>query len=441
MALRRLTKLAISLVLATLTSQAHATIPLYMLAYSSTATEASFVFNGKVGLRSRSTPTASEAEQQVREQVRWMQSAWRRSRMATLSPNWRVAVTNVETVSDGLYRVHYQFTGTTLILNAVNSPVEVMLPVNPDTVETSERALDTTCQDPDHGGGAFWYYWNPTLPTCNMVRDRDYYVFTGSFNRSGSTVETYPEYNRLFVNGTMRAVFLYGKVKDEDSNDPNTNLYSSAPLRRELQRMGFQARQWSEEEVRNFVGSDYTNAPFIEEHNLNTSKGWIQIIFFYGDTALKADSAPFHKMLKYALENASFISYGGHAGTGKNLNLPMIRERHGITIHPRTDMYQILHMSACFPYAYYVPDFFKFKSTASDPGGTKNLDILAEGTEGSFGNIHIQTLATLSAIVKYAKGEGITSYQTLLSSDAAFKYALFSVTGDEDNPRSVQEIR
>jgi hypothetical protein len=440
MKLQRFAKLATSLVIAFTATYANA-ISLPLFSYSSTATEAYFVFQGKVGLRSRSTPSQTEAQQQIREQIRWMQSHWRRNRMASLRPDWQTTVTSIEKVSDGLYRVSYQFSGTTLILNGTSPSVEVVLPVNPDTVETSERAQETTCQDPDHGGGAFWYYWNPNLPNCNMVRDQDYYVFTGSYTRSGSTVQSYPEYNRMFVNGSMRGIILYGKVNATDSNDPNTNYWSYVPLKQSLQQMGFQSRQWTAQEVRNFVGTDFQEEPFIEEYNLYTQKGWVQLIVFYGNTGLREDSKPFQKMLKYGLETASFISYGGHAGTGKNLNLSLLRQERGISIHPRTDMYQVLHMSACFPYAYYVPDFFRFKATSADPRGSKNLDILAEGVEGSFGNIAIQTTAMVRAIVNYGQGTSVDSYQTLLNSSPAFSEAMFSVSGDEDNPTSPQGVQ
>ncbi len=412
---------------------------LNFLTYSTTATESYVTFQGKVGLRSSSTPTQTEAKQQVRKQIKWMQSHWRRTTIASLRPDFSINITGIEKVADKLYRVKYRFTGTALVLNVAAGPIEVIVPVNPDTVETTERLQ--FCQDPDYGAGAFWYYWNPRAAACTMIQDKDYYVFQGSFTNNPATVQTYPEYNRLFTNGVMRAVILFGKVSDQSSDDPSIgNPWSYPVLRKALSRLGFNGRRWSSDEIKQFVGSSYQSEPHIEEFSLQTAKGLISLTVFYGNTGIKEDSAPFHRMYKFALENASLISYGGHAGTGKNLNIEMLRSQSGLSFSARSDLYQILHLSACFPYAYYVTDYFKFKATPSDPRGSRNLDILAEGVEGSFGGMGPQAENIIKAIVAYANQQTVMSYQQILQSNEWFAKALFSVNGDEDNPTSAANI-
>jgi hypothetical protein len=263
-----------------------------------------------------------------------------------------------------------------------------------------------------------------------MVQESDYLSLVGSFSRTPNTVQTYPEYNRLFTNGATRITIFLGKVNPTDSNDPaQGNPWSFPMIQSQLKRMGFVSR------VTSIV-------PYIEEFSLATVRGTILVSVYFGETAItEAASRTFHKYYKYALENSNVIFYGGHAGTGKNLNFSLIKEASGLTLQPNRNLYQIYLFGACFPYAYYVKDYFNAKASSGDPHGTKNLDIIAEGIEGGFDHSGPQVVNTVAAIVNYASGAALTSYQQLLNSNVVFSKALMSVAGDEDNPTSPSQLR
>lgn len=404
------------------------------LMYSTVATETYLQFDGKVGLRSSSTPSNSAATTQVRKQLKYVQSYFRREKIASVRSDWSVKITGIQAVAPGLYRVSYHFAGIALIANAIQNQVSVYIPVNPDTVETPERAA--ACMDPNEGHGAFWYYWNPTIPGCPMVQDKDYYLTVGTFGRYQNTVQTYPEYNRLFVNGVARVMIMMGKPNVTDPNDPNiSNPWSYPGIRGTLVNNGFSERILNAQEIQARFRPTANNVPFVEEFMKQTPKGTIVVTLFFGETALtEAGNGAFHHAFKEAIETASIIMYGGHAGTGKNLDISQIKAASGLSIQAQPNMYQILFLSACFPYAYYSRDYIAFK------GGTKNLDVMAEGIEGGFDHVGPQISQILSAVIRYANGAGATSYQQILASDPAFGISLFSVSGDEDNPTSPSQI-
>lgn len=409
-------------------SVGHASAAAMILAgtYSASATETNLQFDGRVGLRSAKTPSQAEAQKQVRKQIKYIQSNFRRQKVASVRSDWKTTITGIESVSQGLFRIHYRFTATAIITNALSNTIEVLAPVNPDTVETADRLQ--TCVDDLKG--AFYYYWNPRLPSCPMVEGSDYLRLTGVFGRIANTVETYPEYNRIFQTGVARIAIILGKVYPTDGDDPEKgNPWSFPQIQNNLHNMGF-------------TSVVISTSPYIEEYSLQTPRGPVLVSLFFGETDIRESSSnSFHQLYKNYLDNYNIVMYGGHAGTGKNLNLSMIREASGLTIQPNRNLYQLLLMGACFPYAYYVKDYFNLKASSTDPRGTKNLDIIAEGVEGGFDHSGPQMSNIIRAVVDYATGQKITSYQQLLTSDPTFSKALMSVVGDEDNPTSASQLQ
>lgn len=394
--------------------------------YSASATETTLQFDGKVGLKSSSTPSEAEAQRQIRKQIKYLQSNFRRLKVASVRSDWKTTVTSIEAASPGLFRIYYRFSATAIITNSISNSVEVLIPVNPDTVERADRTQ--ACVDKQEGG--FYYYWNPRLAGCPMVEGSDYLRITGAFSRKANTVQTYPEYNRLFQTGAVRIAILLGKVYPTDGDDPaKGNPWSFPQIQYNLKMMGFTSQITSQ-------------APYIEEYSLQTRRGPVVVSLFFGESDIREkNSNAFHQLYKHYLENYNIVMYGGHAGTGKNLNLSMIKDASGLSIQPNRSLYQILLMGACFPYAYYVKDYFNTKASSADPRGTKNLDIIAEGIEGGFDHSNPQMSNIIRAVVDYANGTKLTSYQQLLSSDPAFSKALMSVVGDEDNPTSADQLR
>lgn len=395
--------------------------------YSASATASYLQFDGRVGIRSSSTPTKAEAQAQVREQIKFLQSNFRRTRSASVRSDWKTAITSIESAGPGLFRIHYRFTANAIVVNSLSSTVEVLVPVNPDTVAKADRLQNCV----DDQKGAFYYYWNPRLPGCQMVEGSDYLRLNAFFTRTPNTAQTFPEYNRLFENGGVaRIAIVLGKVYPTDGDDPTTfNPWSFPQLQYHLRKMGFSSQITS-------------RSPYIEEFQLQTKRGPVVVSLFFGETDIREQSSKaFHQLYKRYLETYNVILYGGHAGTGKNLNLSLIKNASGLTIQPNRNLYQMLLLGACFPYAYYVKDYFDTKVTADDPRGTKNLDIMAEGVEGGFDHSAPQMSKIIQAILDYADDGKLTSYQQLLNSDSTFSKALLSVQGDEDNPTSENQFR
>lgn len=153
----------------------------------------------------------------------------------------------------------------------------------------------------------------------------------------------------------------------------------------------------------------------------------------YSVTGIDDDgSKSFHREYKRALENDSVVLYNGHSGLGSNMNLDDIRSQDGTDIHLPKRRYQILLLDGCSTYSHYVDHYFKQKQTRSDPHGSKNLDVITNGIEGSFGNFSQDSMALVGAVLHWATTGAPRNYGQILSKFSPS--SLPGVSGEEDNP-------
>jgi hypothetical protein len=125
------------------------------------------------------------------------------------------------------------------------------------------------------------------------------------------------------------------------------------------------------------------------------------------------------------------MMYDGHSGLGGHLDLDSIQSNEGFQINPAKDRYQIYFFNSCTSYSYYNTMYFDRKKSATDPKGTKNLDIFTNGLETYFSVMHTTNMALVSAIETWAATGRKASYQSLASQIDSDN--LFGVNGDEDN--------
>jgi hypothetical protein len=124
--------------------------------------------------------------------------------------------------------------------------------------------------------------------------------------------------------------------------------------------------------------------------------------------------------------------YGGHSGLGGHLDMPSMERMEGFTLTPPKDRYQIYYFNSCTSWTYYNLPYLRRKATESDPKGSKNLDILANGLETYFTVMGPTIAAVAQAVDMWASGQGAMSYQNLAR--AIDSQNLFGIVGDEDNP-------
>jgi hypothetical protein len=88
-------------------------------------------------------------------------------------------------------------------------------------------------------------------------------------------------------------------------------------------------------------------------------------------------------------------------------------------------------LGSCAPYTYFSDFFFQKKISATDPKGTKNLDLITFADESFFGH-HYEDRLT-NALMSYAEKNIKQTFQVIIGTDTKYH---FGINGDEDNPTS-----
>jgi hypothetical protein len=322
----------------------------------------------------------------------------------------------------------------------------VILPNNPTTIyQAAMIGHHNPCTDEHYQSeGDFWYFWSPapTYPKCRLQEGADYQVVHGKIERikAGSRT-TYPEYDRLVKSGEIRIDIFYGMDDPSYAHDPmksrDINAESYRSSKKNLESLGFEFNRMSEKEILQITKPNEP-LPYVEIGTKTVRGITLRAQLFFGETAIDENSAPFHYFFRDSLRNASVMIYDGHSGLGGHLDLAEIAKAENFKISLPQDQYQIFFFNSCTSYTYYNTLYFQKKrgrgeSPRVDPKGTKNLDILTNGIESAFDTEQYASFSLLSAIDAWAEKGKWTSYQKLAK--AIDDDNLFSVNGDEDNPR------
>jgi len=382
----------------------------------------------------------------------------RSSAMAAPKEDHKIRLSGITEARPGTWRVSYSYEGTLVIQSGPRTRYSFPLPVNPTRVYAAAmNGSRNPCTDKHYQAEEdFWYFWSPAgwgvdeFPRCKLRSNEngtveegeDYEIVTGAIRRLEKDRTTYPEYDRLAVDKVIDAHFFYGKDEPGGKADPYRSRDLNARAYREvasaLRAMGFTLRRWSEKEIHAVVPARVADGiVFVEEAVKSYPNGLrLRARIFFGETGIDEASTGFHYFFRDALRNASVMVYNGHSGLGGHLDLKAIADLQGFRVAPNPNRYQIYFFNSCTSYTYYNTTYFNRKrgrnARKTDPSGTKNLDILANGLATAFEVMHETDMALLRVIDGYAARGTWTSYQRLAR--AIDSDNLFTVNGDEDNP-------
>lgn len=333
--------------------------------------------------------------------------------------------------------VGYNYKGTIVLQNGPTNSYEIYLPINPTKIYGAAMVGENNpCTDEHYQSeGDFWYFWSPERTGCKLKVDKDYKVIKTKIKRFENSKLTYPEYQNLpDAKGNITVHVLFGMDEPTENRNPikstDINAYNYREFRNYLIKSGYTSTKWTDEQVKSVAKTLNGDTPYVE----TIQKGKMVYRFFYGPTGIDEDSLGFHWFYKDALENASVMMYEGHSGLGGHLDLDSIEESLGETIK-FSKRYQIYFFDSCTSYKYYNTAYFERKMTASDPKGTKKLDIFTNGLATAFDAMPAASAALAVALDKSlihaTLGTHFVSYQTLAKQIDSEN--LFGVNGDEDN--------
>lgn len=426
------------------------------------SSERTLSFEGTVYFSSHA-PTSELALQKINDQVAHLFGPFENMRPRAV-PKKDHTISDVRLVIDGggsgVHFANYRYTGTIVIEDAVRqNKFFAILPYRPDTIY-EESVVDgaVPCTDQHYRSKVdFWYFWSPVRFGCKLKEGIHYFKAPVTLEDKGTrTRSSYPEYERLPQNGEVVASLFVGTDFSHTPWRPDMALDLNAKnfrlIREKLLALGFRSKGvWGEDEFLNLVRRHHSNPPtiaqirnlvsselpFVEEFvkSYSNDRGsTMRIKLFFGATGVAQRNKGFRYMFKEAIENEALVLYAGHSGLGGHLDLNLMEREEGFRISLNPLRYQIYFINSCSSYTYYTESYFSRKATASDPRGSRALDVLANGIGTYFDKLTSSSMALIGAVDDWLASGGRRSYQSLAS--AIDSDNLFGVSGDEDNPKN-----
>ena len=271
----------------------------------------------------------------------------------------------------------------------------------------------------DVDSGSMWYYYRPSLSGC-ALKEADVVKFTATVKVSKlNTTGKYPEYDKVWADGELNVVSVFGKFEDGATSDVGIDGYNSyvTAIRNALSTFQVTTTPASIPASPGVANPDVTiSAKLPDGKKVNV-------------TALLVDnvsSAPqsFYTRYNALSTKADLISYNGHAGLGQNVRA---LAKHGTFVKGQ---YLIMFMNGCDTFAYVDGSMAQTRAAINtdDPTGTKYMDIVTNTMPSFFSSMPYASLAIFKGLLSYSSPK---TYQQIFA-DIDRSQAVV-VTGEEDN--------
>ena len=341
----------------------------------------------------------------------------------------RLELTNVETERDGdgyVTRYHARLPVAWGRRDDVPATYEFRLPI--DMSYSGQEAFTDryghSCVDwgaHDVTPGSMWYYFRPNRSGCNLS-DADALRTTATVSLSEiNTSGKYPEYDRVWEDGVLKVVAIFGKYEDGATDASDAGIAAYNRFVRELrQSLADFDLATAPEEVPSYPGIAVPDITF--EATLSPERR-VEVVVLLVDNVRTA-GAEFDRRYEALSPDADLIAYNGHAGLGANIRA---LARKGAW---RRGQYAIVFMNGCDTYAYVDDALFKAHAEVNpdDPQGTKYLDIVTNAMPSFFRSMANATLVLIEGLMQY--DEPLTYERMFQRVDSS---QVILVTGEEDN--------
>jgi hypothetical protein len=377
---------------------------------SEVATLMDFTFDGELTSSSSASSTS-----QIRAQLMYTVGHFNHEPgVARLD---RLRLSNVTRVySGGLYRIKYRATLPVAWGSKTNLPTSytLRLPKRIDQIGQNAflSAYGSTCDD---GSGDatinnFWYHYRPSASGCTLAAG-DITVSTATAKVSTqNTVAKYPEYHKVWEDGVLNVVSIFGKYEDGATSPSDAGIAAYNEFLSAF-RAQFPSAQQS---------GTSTDATF----KVDLGEGHqMQMVALLIDNPRVAGAA-FDARYAELTPGADVILYNGHAGLGANIRSLTSKGK----FFP--GKWQLFFMNGCDTFAYLdeaLPQA-RAKLNADDVSGTKYMDMLTNAMPAYFNDLSDSSMALIRALANPAAPK---SYGAIFRDIASVQVVV--ATGEEDN--------
>jgi hypothetical protein len=333
-----------------------------------------------------------------------------------------VELSNVrETVSGDKKTIHYSALLPVAWPKGKKSPktYDLVLPKDTTALDDFNSKYDGKCGKDEYGVGDFWHDWNPKATGCKLDEADVVHARAGVTKYAGETTNKYPEYDKIWEDGRLDVVAMFGIIESNTPGDIGISEYESfvSNVQGLVKNPTTKTAMTS-----NSVLRDTTIAGTVDYKGQARP---VTVTVFLVE-ALKDAGPDFDARYAQVNGKADLILYNGHAGLGKNVNALM---RKGTV---EKGKYQLVLLNGCQTFAYIDTTMNERRTQVNgvqdDPKGTKYLDVIGNTLPGYANNLSRMATSVFTAA---AKADQPRSFNDLLK-DMPPEHIVV-VFGEEDN--------
>ena len=270
--------------------------------------------------------------------------------------------------------------------------------------------------------GSMFYYFRPKASGCTLA-DADVTKVNAALSPSPtSTTGKFPEYDKIWEDGTLNVVAIFGKYEDgATSGDAGIDGYNEF--------IGAMKGALASHNLTTVPASVPSNpgvtSPDIEFNGTLADGKKIHVVALLTDNINTGLQQPaFRARYETLSTRADFIVYNGHAGLGSNIRALASAGKWV------TGQYVVVFMNGCDTFAYIDGSLSQAHKAlnADDTTGWKYLDMVNNGEPAFFASMAGDSMALFEAFIGYDNPQ---TYEQIFSH--VDQSQLVMVTGEQDN--------
>ena len=287
------------------------------------------------------------------------------------------------------------------------------------TTKYKSSCVEYAAHDVD--SGSMWYYYRPDQSGCKLDA-ADVVKFTATVTKSTiNSTGKYPEYHKVWEDGVLRIVSIFGKYEDGASTTSDAGISAFNEFVGLMQR---KLAQYNPVTVPASIPDDpgVKNPDISFSADLGNGKK-IEVVALLVDN-ISSTTAEFDARYNALSTRADLIAYNGHAGLGQNVRA---LARKGSWV---AGQYVIVFMNGCDTYAYVDGSLAQTRAAVNpdDPTGTKYMEFVVNSMPAFFASDADATTAMIDGLMKW---DAPMTYEAIFKSLDTSQVVL--VTGDNDN--------
>jgi hypothetical protein len=276
---------------------------------------------------------------------------------------------------------------------------------------------DRCADDPEAANASnYWYHYRPNQGGCALASDDIVRVEATTASSPANTTGKYPEYARIWEDGALRIVAIFGKYEEgaTDNSDAGIRAYQDFVARmRDVLRGAV-------------VTPTATPGPNVREVSFELPRDGgtrVDLSVLLVDK-LATEGAAFDRRYAELSTGADVILYSGHAGLGGNVRALMDKGK----FFP--GKYQIFFFNGCDTFAYIDETLARRRAELNpdDPSGTRHMDVVANAMPAYFDHMADGATALVRALLTT---NAPRSYEAIFRDLP--REQIVVVTGEQDN--------